>query len=61
MSVWAWRAVERRVEVAREGRIPEAWEVMKVCEGPTGSLPDCRREAGPRVLDVGLQPQQKSQ
>lgn len=53
--------MERRVEVARERRIPEAWEVMKVCEGPTGSLPDCRREAGPRVLDVGLQPQQTSQ
>lgn len=43
--------MEKRVEVAREGRFPEAWEGMGVKEGPGWEL--TRLQKGGWVLGAG--------
>lgn len=51
MGMWGWRATEKRVEVAREGRFPEAWEGMEVQEGLGWELTGLRK--GGWVLGAG--------
>ena len=48
-----WRTVEKRVEVVREGRIPEPGKRGRSMRGLTGSLQSCRMAPTLAKIPVG--------